>query len=224
MKFSILYCVNGNPTGFANSLWTACRQRGVEPYEIIVIDNATDGEEVRSTAASFYNFDSANSDIKYARINYPRCPNNISQAINIAAEKAQGQYIVILSDSNLLISFNVLMKITLAINKNTLVLSSGPDNDIQLLTDKIEKLGFPCDPYDMDLPDESFKNLPSHMMRGAFISAIHTESFIMYGGYDETSTEDDMYHESFMNGMASFMRYECHLTDVRAIRQYNLNS
>jgi glycosyltransferase involved in cell wall biosynthesis len=221
-------------------LWTAsCQVPGYE-YEIIVIDNATPDDPIKLACAIHRG---AYIDIHYSRItNKEKRCTNITQGINLAASMARGEYIVIVADSNVLLSFNLLEKINEIIDKDTLVLSTGPTNDVKISPDgkksseyggidylkaaKINaklliEMGWAADPIKLKLIPGKHRFPPPHLARDCYIAAMPTDAFLSYGGYDESSTQWGPYHEYFLDAMAKHLDKERHLRGVRIIHQYH---
>jgi hypothetical protein len=160
----------------------------------------------------------------------------------MATRAASADYIVIVADSNVLLSFNLLSKINSCIDPNTLVLSSGPKNDVKISPDGskrseyqqinyeravslnntlLEKMGWPCDPLDLKLLPNHHRFPPPHMARDCYIAAMSRDAFISYGGYDESKTQWGPYHEYFLDAMAGYLKKEKHLTGVRIVHQFH---
>lgn len=251
MKYSILYCVYNNVAQFRNSLFTAACQ-SYNDYQIVVVDNATpnDSIKVAATGLDLETDKHGNQTmlfkdkfVFYMRIEEKnkRC-TNITQGMNLAALAALGDYIVIVADSNVLLSFNLLEKIDALIDPDTLVLSTGPTNDVkispggskaseyadvdyeqgvQINTKLLSDMGWPCDPLLLDLSKVRHRYPPPHMARDCYIAAMSKEAFMSYGGYDESATKWGPYHEFFLDGMAKYLKYEKHLRGIKIIHQYH---
>jgi glycosyltransferase involved in cell wall biosynthesis len=236
MKYSILYCVYNNESQFINSLFTAVWQNHSETFEIIVIDNATPDESIKNHCQDL-------DGVRYSRIaNKHKHCTNITQGMNIAANQARGDYIVIVADSNVLLSFNLLEEIDKVIDKETLVLSTGPKNDVKISPGGsknseygrigpnkaakinhvlLTEMGWPTDPLRLKLLSGKHRFPPPHLARDCYIAAMPREAFLLYGGYDESKTQWGPYHEYFLDGMASYLKKERHLTGVRIVHQYH---
>jgi hypothetical protein len=249
MKYSVLYCVYNNHNQFRNSLWTAACQHWSsalkeKKYEIIIVDNATPGDEIKQISKGIDpTMVFKEGFVRYLRIanENKRC-TNITQGINLAASVASGEYIVIVADSNVLLSFNLLSKIDKVIDKDTLVLSTGPKNDVKISPggskrseygpcevqdaartndELLSQMGWPCDPLKLRLLNGKHRFPPPHMARDCYIAAMPRDAFISYGGYDESQSQWGPYHEFFLDAMAKYLPKEHHLKGIRIIHQYH---
>lgn len=223
-----------------NSLFTAsCQKFSATPYakiEIIVIDNATPNDSIKNSCSGLRH-------VRYSRIaNKNKHCTNITQGMNIAASHARGEYIVIIADSNVLLSFNLLDEINKVIDKETLVLSTGPKNDVKISpggsknseykqigpdraakinNELLDEMGWVNDPLNLKLLPGKHRFPPPHLARDCYIAAMPREAFIACGGYDESKTEWGNYHELFLDSMAGYLKKERHLTGVRIVHQYH---
>ena len=249
LKYSILYCVYNNTAQFRNSLFTAACQSwsddlGKKPYEIIIADNNTPGDSIKTMSRGIDPTTIFKDGfVRYLRIkeDQKRC-TNITQGINLAALAATGDYIIIVADSNVLLSFNLIDKIDEMIDPDTLVLSTGPKNDVkispggtknseyadisygqaaQINAKLLADMGWPNDPINLNLSKVKHRYPPPHMVRDCYIAAMSREKFLSYGGYDESQTTWGTYHEFFLDAMAGYLKHEKHLRGVRIIHQYH---
>lgn len=241
--FSLLYCAYNNSEQFNNSMWTATQQTFPGPYEIFVVDNATPDDSIAQVYENYMAMIAVNPSFRYWYIEpeKKRC-TNITQGINLAAQMAAGEYIVIVADSNVLLSFNLLDKIYNLIDPDTLVLSTGPTNDVKIspggtkeseyawvspaeaakINDRLlKKMGWPCDPLNLKLISGHHRYPPPHQVRDCYIAAMAKDKFTAYGGYDESNDQWGPYHEFFLDNMAAYLDKEKHLTDVKIVHQYH---
>jgi hypothetical protein len=166
---------------------------------------------------------------------------NITQGINIAAQKAVGEYIVIVADSNVLLSFNLLSKIDEYITPATVVLSSGTTNDYKLspdgmieteykhddpdkmtdiCKDLLTKMGWPCNPLNLKLIDGKWRQPQAHHGHDCYIVAMAKEAFMGLGGYDENLNEWGTYHDKFVDRVTQTLKSRL-LKGVRIVHQYH---
>jgi glycosyltransferase involved in cell wall biosynthesis len=237
LKFSILVCAYKNSRQFSNFLWTACCQN-FHPFEIIVVDNATPNDGIQKACEKV---PCRLSKVRYFNIRSEekKC-RNISQGINLAAEKATGKYIVIVADSNTLLSFNLLESIGKLIDSNVVILSSGM-NDVKISPNgnydseywsgdpsKISRLneklllamGWPCDPINLDLTKVGHRFPPPHKGWDCYIVCLPRQYFLRHGGYDEKDSSWGEYHQNFVSDIASKLR-PVNLKGVRIIHQFH---
>jgi glycosyltransferase involved in cell wall biosynthesis len=237
LKFSILVCVYGNPKQFKNFLWTACNQ-DFEGYEIVIVDNATEDDSIFNVYQ-----DSINklSKIRYFAIGpkQKQC-TNITQGINIAAQKAVGRFIVIVADPNILLSFNLLSQISKLIDDKFIILSSGM-NDVKIspkgtppsewhqgkpeeMAQENEKIliemGWPDDPLNLKLIKGKYRWPPPHRDYDCYVAALSRKYFLNIGGYPMDQTTYGTYHAVFLSNLATKLKPK-KLTDVRIIHQYH---
>lgn len=238
LKFSILVCVYGNSKQFSNFLWTAYCQ-DYDNFEIVVVDNATPGTAIGGV------YKCCPAKVK-KRINYvfihpeqKRC-RNITQGINLAARHAQGEYVVIVADSNVLLSFNLLESIEALIDEKSVVLSAGC-NDVKISpdgsydaeyakdsSDKIaevnekllEDMGWPCDPIHLKLIAGKHRFPPPHLTYDCYIVALSKENYLQSGGYDEDQRGWGEYHQNFVKGLTGRLQQR-NLTGVKIVHQYH---
>jgi glycosyltransferase involved in cell wall biosynthesis len=236
LKFSILACVYGNQWQFKNFLWTALRQ-DYPNYEVIIVDNAHPNKDI-------YNLCKSTEDsvtLRYFRIEpeFKKC-KNIAQGINLAAEKANGEYLVIVADPNNMISFN-LLKTMDGINNNTVMLSdiSGdlrlsptgiyddeysnsepPEIMAQINEQILKEMGWPADPLLLELIPGKHRMAPPHLAHDCVVVALSKENYLKFGGYDESAISWGIYHELFVRRLAEALDVEF-LKGIRVIHQYH---
>lgn len=236
-KFSILVCAYSNGYQFNNFLYTACMQ-DLENYEIIIVDNGTANNEI------YWAWQKA---IFRHKIHYhfispeeKKC-RNITQGINKAASMASGEYLVIVADSNVLLSFNLLSKINELIDKNTLVLSAGKYNDVKIspngnYANEYEKsnqydmqdicakilhdMGWPDDPLNLKLLDGKHRYPDPHENYDCYIVAMAQKDFFAIGGYNEDETQWGDYHSNFVKKCARILITK-KLEGIKIVHQYH---
>lgn len=238
IKYSILVCAYSNGHQFHNFLYTACRQEIDDKYEIIVVDNATPTTEIYDACkrASCYL-----SRIKYYNIqpDQKKC-KNITQGINFAAVMSKGEYIVIVADSNVLLSFNLLSEIDKIDGKQWKIIISGQGTDIKIspngngsteysrLSQKemmnvnaniLEKMGWPDDPYSLRLIEGKYRYPPPHNNFDIYIAAMHREVFLKQP-YNENLKSWGDYHANFIQNKCREYA-SIRLTDVKIIHQFH---
>jgi len=238
LKFSILACVYGNQKQFNNFLWTAYCQ-DFDNYEIVIFDNATPGSAIENSCKSCPK--KIRRRIKYHFIQ-PRDKKckNITQGINLAAREAKGEYLVIVADSNVLLSFNLLESIEALIDENCVVLSAGcndvkisPDGsyDTEYAAENSEKIavinqqllkdmGWPCDPLQLRLLQGKHRFPPPHLTFDCYIVALAKTAFLDQGGYNEDQKSWGEYHQVFVQKMTRAFQSR-YLNGVRIVHQYH---
>jgi hypothetical protein len=213
-------------------------------YQIVIIDNATPDDSIKQISKGISpDMQFKEGFVHYSRImpGQKRC-TNITQGMNLGALTAAGKYIVIVADSNVLLSFNLLNKIDEIIDEDTLVLSTGPRNDVKISPGGskaseyghvdhneaasinsflLQQMGWPDDPRKLKLLKGNYRFPPPHMARDCYIAAMSKDKFLSYGGYDESKTQWGPYHEFFLDNMARYLDKEVHLTDIRIVHQYH---
>lgn len=238
LKYSILVCSYGNGRQFANFLWTACNQKTDRRYEIIVVDNATPNTTIydafkksicKLLKARYFKIEPENK----------KCLN-ITQGINYAASVATGKYVVIVADSNVLLSFNLLSSIDNLIDPDSIVLSSGK-NDVKISptgsyqaeyerndsgdmakanADLLDQMGWPDDPNSLNLLPGKHRWPTPHLHDDCYIVAMARAKFLELGGYNEDQATWGEYHQNFVKSASSKLKRK-ELRDVRIIHQYH---
>lgn len=233
IKYSILVCPYSNAEQFKNFLYTACMQDYQGKYEVVVVDNVSPTTEIKHAC-------SRSSDIvKYYRIKEEdkKC-TNITQGINLAADISTGEYIVIIPDPNVLLSFNLLSEIDKVCLKRWKIIISGLSTDIKIsqnatLAEEYEKkgenemakinsallleMGWPNDPMKLKLIDGKHRHPPAHRGFEVYMVAMH-ETHFSEGPYNENLTAWGPYHEDFVK--AKCRRYAPErLKNIRLIHQ-----
>lgn len=237
LKYSIVVCAYKNHRQFSNFIWTACCQ-DFNGYEVVVVDNATPNDLIFRM--------SEKAQCSLAKVRYfniepeqKRC-KNITQGINLAVSKAVGKYVVIVADSNVLLSFNLLSSIDRLIDDDTVVLSSGT-NDVKISPDGnydseywlgdpqkmaelnyklLIKMGWPCDPINLDLSKVGYRFPPPHRGLDCYIVALAKSQFLQKGGYDESKVSWGEYHQEFVKRMLDGSKLAA-LQGVRIVHQFH---
>ncbi len=237
LKYSILVCVYGNADQFENFLITACGQDyPIDDYEIVVVDNATPGNEIMQACLSVGSW-MAFPNIIYARIGagQKQC-RNITQGINIAARGAQGERFVIVADSNVLLSSNLLKEIDKSDDKQIVISGAGTDikispdgnysteyapkdhNQIAKENDLLLKaMGWPDDPLDLKLIEGKYREPDPHNAFDVYIVTMHRSQFV---SYDKNLSSWGPYHTNYVWSLC--MKYgHRRLQNIRIIHQYH---
>lgn len=239
LDFSILVCAYGNPAQFSNFLWTAYCQDYPDNYEIVVVDNATPGAQIENTCRACPGKVRKRINYIFLRPKDKRC-KNIAQGINLAARKAKGKYLVIVADSNVLLSFNLLESIADFIDDGAVVLSAGC-NDVKISPDGsydteyakqsagamaeanerlLEEMGWPCDPLHLRMVAGKHRYPPPHLTYDCYIVALSKENFFKFGGYDENQRSWGEYHQKFVSRMVSHLQQR-NLVGVKIVHQFH---
>lgn len=211
IKYSILVCAFCNGKQFRNFLWTATNQ-DYDPraYEIQVVDNDTPSEEIEKACMKF-------KVHKYTKMINKNC-RNITQGINYAAENARGKYIVIIADSNVLLSFNLLKEIDRARKKAPIVISGGHNCDVKIsLTGDydseyaqidpeimartnqliLKEMGWPADPSALKLIPGKYRFPDPHKNFDVYMVAMPKRIFLEEPYNDQQKTWGP-YHQDFV--------------------------
>ena len=237
LDYSILVCVYDNAWQFKNFLYTACNQNYRGSYEIVVVDNASPTDEIVKTCHRV----NCSNRIKYYAISKEdkKC-RNITQGINLAAQKAKGQHLVIVADSNVLLSFNLLSEINKDETKHWRINISGKGTDIKISPNgKIEKeyerrdpqeithecseiltkMGWPNDPMYLDLIDGKHRFPPPHNEFDVYITSMDKAIFVE-GPYNENMTNWGDYHSNFVKHKCRKYGFR-RLHNIRIIHQWH---
>jgi len=238
LTFSILVCAYGNQAQFSNFLWTAFCQ-DYDNYEIVAVDNATPGATIENACRACPGKIRKRLNYIFIRPDQKRC-RNITQGINMAAKAAKGKYLVIVADSNVLLSFNLLSSIEYLIDESALVLSSGC-NDIKISPDGqydteyaklnavtieqtnekiLEEMGWPADPLHLKLVAGKHRFPAPHLNYDCYIVALSRENFLKFGGYNDEDRSWGEYHQAFVKKMIASLQQR-NLIGVRIIHQYH---
>ncbi len=238
LKFSIVACAYGNHRQFENFLCTATMQNHPS-FEVVIVDNATPTKDIYDICCRFQGKDSS-PKVRYFRIEPEgkKC-KNITQGVNIAAQKARGKYIVIVADPNVLLSFNLLQTLD-GIKENTVYLSAG-FSDIKISPDGtyeseyesadptgmaaansklLAEMGWPCDPLCMKLIAGKHRFPPPHQVNDCYIVALLRSMFLQLGGYDESATSWGEYHMRFVSALKKSLK-PVQINGARIIHQYH---
>jgi len=233
IKYSILVCPYSNVKQFENFLFTARMQDYQGKYEVIVVDNASPTDEIKYICSKF-------SDItKYYRIKEEdKKATNITQGINLAANISTGEYVVIIPDPNVLLSFNLLSEIDKVPLKEWKIIISGLKTDIKIsqyatLAEEYEKrnenemaeinsrllleMGWPDDPMKLKLINGRHRFPPAHIGFEVYMVAMHRVHFFKEP-YNENLIEWGTYHENFVTTKCRQYAWE-RLRSVRLIHQ-----
>ena len=236
LKFSIVACAYGNNWQFENFLCTAISQAH-NSFEIIIVDNGTPNKKIQDICLM--------SRRKEPRVEYFRIEpeekkcKNITQGINLAAQKAKGKYLVIVADPNVLLSFNLLRQLD-EIDLNTVMLSSGlsdvkisPDGTYEVEYAKgvpgemaeineslLKEMGWPCDPASLNLLPGKHRFPPPHFTYDVYIVALSRKGFLELGGFDENVESWGEYHQKFVKGLTEKFS-EKQIANVRIVHQYH---
>lgn len=238
LKYSILACAYGNHKQFSNFLWTAYCQDFTN-YEVVVVDNATPGAQMQSVydccprkVKKYVHYHSIKREEKRCR--------NIAQGINLAASRAEGKYLVVVADSNVLLSFNLLEQIDALIDENSVVLSAGC-NDVKISPDGqhdteyaclnaehisnsndvlLELMGWPCDPLQLRLIPGKHRYPPPHLTYDCYIVAMSKDNYFKLGGYDESCKEWGEYHQVFVEKATKALQSR-RLQGIRVLHQFH---
>lgn len=232
-RISVIGSTYANPAQLRNLLWTLSKQTCPVPFEVLIADNASPGPAIAQVCAD-------------ARVGYlPISPadkkgTNISQGINLAARAAKGDWLAIIADTNVLLSFNLLSAIASARKPGRLILSRGGLTDVKIsplgtrqseyarLSPKemarendalLVELGWPCDPLRLRLQHGKHRFPPPHAGYDCYLAALERSAFLASGGYQEGGGWGT-YHQSFLQSLASRME-EHLLSGVRIVHQYH---
>ena len=238
INFSIICSTFANPAQLKNFIWTVCNQDYQGSFETIIVDNASPLDEIQMACCGW----PARIKIKYYRIKpEDKICTNISAGINLAAQKACGSYFVIVADPNVLLSFNLLTKISKVIKINSLVLSAGPGNDVKISPDGLQQteyanlnrkqmekenerllkeMGWPCDPLKLKLLPNKHRWPPPHLSYDCYIAAMSKTNFYKYGQYPTKQNQWGRYHDLYLQKLASNLN-EIRLEDIRIVHQFH---
>jgi len=125
MKYSICTCTYERYQHFQMFLESIANQTYPEPFELIVADNGSKRDDNLKAAE-----DIASDKIVVKTIKIPkeeRKTTNITQGINLAAQQATGEYIIIIADSTVIVSYNMMSEIDKVARPGSIVLSSKCD-------------------------------------------------------------------------------------------------
>lgn len=236
IKYSIVTCAYDNPDQFKNFLLTAMNQDCHDKYEVVIVDNGTPNSSIFDAC---YNFSGdGNGLLGYMRIDpSEKKTKNITQGINTGARAAIGDYLVIISDSNVLLSYNLLSKIDEVIDENMIVTSTGCDiklspegthkseysneeNKAIINRQILSVLGWPKDPMAFSLDLVSHRYPWQHGDYDVYMVAMDRKLFLQEGGYLELDGKWGKYHYFFVKKLCT--KYVCkRLYDIRIIHQYH---
>jgi hypothetical protein len=235
LKYSILVCAYCNVDQFNRFLMTACSQ-DFDDYEVVVVDNATPNNDIMlscDTARSWLGID----NLTYIRLSKAakRC-KNIAQGINIAAVRARGERFVVVADSNVLLSDNLLSEIDKHNGREVVI--SGAGTDIKISPDGninteyaagdptmielenarlLKTMGWPDDPLKLKLIPDTYRVPDPHNQFDVYVISLHRSQF---SEYDEAFTHWGPYHAHYVKNKC--MEYgHRRLKNVRIIHQYH---
>jgi glycosyltransferase involved in cell wall biosynthesis len=238
LKYSILVCAYSNGWQFSNFLYTVCNQDYQGNYEIIVVDNNSPTDEIYNICMKY---NCRLSKIRYFSISKEKkkC-RNIAQGINKAAEMSAGEYLVIVADSNVLLSFNLLSEIDKDELKDHRINISGKGTDIKIspngkfekeyesrpqheiaieCSDILDDMGWPNDPMNLKLIDGKHRYPPPHNNFDVYIVGMNKVLFFE-GPYNENAVSWGDYHSDFVK--AKCKRYgHRRIENIRIIHQWH---
>lgn len=235
LKYSILVCAYANIDQFENFLKTACAQ-DFEDYEIIVVDNATPGDGIIRACLnveSWMQFD----QLVYQRIvpTQKQC-TNITQGINCAARHATGERFLIIADSNVLLSSNLLAEIdqhndnqiTISGAGTDIKISPGGDHNSEyspgdhkqiakLNAALLKEMGWPDDPLNLKLIYGKWRSPDPHNSFDVYAVAMNRSQFTPY---NEKMLSWGTYHADYVKAKCLQFGHR-RIQNVRIIHQYH---
>ena len=237
MKYSVVVVPYHNDLYFKNFLFTAMNQDFKGKYEVIVVDNGTPNSGIFDACYN-YSYVADNQSLCYMRIDpSEKKATNPTQGVNMGAREGVGEYLVVVADSNVLLSYNLLSEIDRIIKPNIFFTSSKCDvkispegtkeseyveleNKWEINCKLLRRLGWPKDPrlFNLDLVRHRYP--PPHNKYDVYVFGMNRIKWIADGGYDETDNKWGLFHE---NTLMKFCRkYEWKiLTNTRIVHQYH---
>jgi hypothetical protein len=168
---------------------------------------------------------------------HKQCKNS-AQGINMAAVMANGEFLVIIPDPNVLLSYNVLHAILQQKgNRHTIISGKGTDIKIsphgmtkeeyaedsahQMALENsrlLQQMGWPKDPAELTLIPGTWRRPGPHNGFDVYLAAVHHNVF---EPYDETINAWGTYHNDWVRRMTERSGKYCRLKDVTIIHQFH---
>jgi hypothetical protein len=195
-------CVYDRSYQFENFLISLTRQT-VPPDEVIIVDNGTPDKSVLNLCEKYLPELSCGGSLMTIDPEHKDSYNS-AKGLNIATDRASGEYIALLADSNVLLSDNLTEDIRALIGPWSLVTSytreyrTSPEGTYQSeysCDDKdeadrqcktiLDSIGWPCDIGEVDLDNKYIRDPAKQLGIDSYLIALKRDFFIDSGGYSE---------------------------------------
>jgi hypothetical protein len=172
---SLLMCVYDRSYQFENFLISLTRQTA-PPDEVIIVDNGTPDKSVLNLCEKYLPELSCGGSLMTIDPEHKDSYNS-AKGLNIATDRASGEYIALLTDSNVLLSDNLTEDIRALIGPWSLV-----TRQCKTILDSI---GWPCDIGEVDLDNKYIRDPAKQLGIDSYLIALKRDCFIDSGGYSE---------------------------------------
>ncbi len=236
-SLSLIVCVYGRKYQFENFLISLSRQARL-PDQFILVDNGTPGNSINELYDKYLPGLDCNSS--FFRID-PKTKTSYNGAygLNFGSKKASGEYVILLTDSNVIFSDNLVEEVGQLAGHWTLVTSytreyrTSPDGTYkseysckdegeanQQCKTILESMGWPCDVGKVDLNNKYIRDPTSQLGIDSYLIALKRSVFLESGGYSEEDIYWGRWSVNKNLELASHLRVQP-LKDSRIVHQFH---